>query len=107
MKKLFAILLAIAMVMGVTAVTAMAANEEGIIPFESWTSVGNGAWGQSNDGTLAPTDAQEWTMLSYNEALGENYTIEFDVKQPDQNDNIKIGFEVEATHNFTQSGLVL
>lgn len=107
MKKLFAILLAIAMVIGVTAVTAMAANEEGIIPFESWTSVGDGAWGQSEDGTVAPTDAQTWTMLSYNEALGDAYTIEFDVKQPDQNDNIKIGFEVETGHNFTQSGLVL
>lgn len=105
MKKILAIIMAIAMVISVSAMTAMAANE--VIPFESWTSVGNGTWGQSADGILAPTDAQEWTMLSYNEALGENYTIEFDVKQPDQNDNIKIGFEVEATHNFTQSGLVL
>ena len=48
MKKLLAIFLVITMVVGVTAMTAMATNEEGFIPFTAWHSVGNGAWGQSD-----------------------------------------------------------
>lgn len=100
------------MLFGLMALSVSAAPEDNAadgvtIPFSAWTNVGNGEWAQNDEGIIAPTDAQEWTMLAYSKALGDTYTVEFDVKQPDQNDNIKIGFEVEEGHNFTQSGLVL
>lgn len=112
MKKTFAILVALSMLFGLMALSVSAAPEDNAadgvtIPFSAWTSVGNGEWSQNDEGIIAPADAQEWTMLAYSKALGNTYTVEFDVKQPDQNDNIKIGFEVEEGHNFTQSGLVL
>ena len=111
MKKFLAQLLAVTLIISMI-VLPVSASPKGntyngtAIPFSDWTNAGNGAW-QETDGVLSPSDAQTWTMLRYNKELGSYYTVELDVKQPDQNDSIKIGFEVEDGDNFTESGLIL
>ncbi len=79
------------------------------IPFANWSRAGIGAWTETN-GILKPTEITEYSMLRLDTALGQNYTIDMDVKQLDTTSGwqtIQIGFDVNAGENFTQSGLVL
>ena len=67
------------------------------IPFSQWTNAAFGGWEQLEDGTLVPTELTDFTMLRLEQDLGEQYTIEFDVKQEDNTsgwNTIQIGFEV-------------
>lgn len=80
------------------------------IPFSQWTNAAFGGWEQLEDGTLVPTELTDFTLLRLEEDLGDEYTVEFDVKQDDLNSGwqtIQIGFEVNAGENFTQSGYTL
>jgi len=76
------------------------------IPFSDWVNVGQGNWSEK-DGVITADGSGEWLLLQYEKKISGNYTIEFDVKQPDINKNysIHVGFEVKKGENFTQSGL--
>ena len=79
------------------------------LTFTDWTQAGDGEWAET-DGILAPTALSEFSMLRLEKDLGENFIVEFDVKQEDLTtgwQTIQIGFAVNAGENFTQSGLVL
>ena len=80
-----------------------------VIPFSDWTAAGVGAWTEES-GVLKPTELTDFSMLRFEKALEENYTIELDVKQTELGsgwNTIQIGFDVNPGENFTQSGLVL
>lgn len=80
------------------------------IDFSQWTSAGFGGWEQKEDGTIVPTELTDYTLLRLEKNLGNEYTVELDVKQEDINtgwNTIQIGFEVKEGENFTQSGLTL
>lgn len=109
-RNLTALLLAILMlIMLPAAVYADTFNGEDI-PFTDWTSAGFGGWAQSDDGVIAPTELTDFTLLRLEKDLGDEYTVELDVKQEDLTSGwqtIQIGFEVNPGENFTQSGFVL
>lgn len=80
------------------------------ITFAQWSNAGFGSWEQKDDGTLAPAELTDYTLLRFEQNLGNEYTVEMDVKQEDLTSGwqtIQIGFDVKEGENFTQSGLTL
>ena len=80
-----------------------------VIPFSDWADCGIGTW-KEEDSILKPASITEYNMLRFGTALGQNYTVEMDVKQLDTTSGwqtIQLGFDVNPGENFTQSGLVL
>lgn len=111
-RRICVILMAVLMITGVTVMSAAAANTYNgePIPFSDWSNAAFAGWEESADGTLVPTELNDYVMLRLEKDLGEEYTVELDVKQEDTTSGwqtIQIGFEVNAGENFTQSGLVL
>ena len=79
------------------------------IPFSDWAFAGIGEW-KEEKGILKPTEITEYNMLRFEKALGNDYTVDMDVRQLDTTSGwqtIQIGFDVNPGENFTQSGLVL
>lgn len=80
------------------------------IAFSDWANAGFGSWQEGEDGVLSPAELTDFTLLRLEKDLGEQYTIELDVKQEDLDSGwqtINIGFEVNEGENFTQSGFTL
>lgn len=113
-RKVLATFLAVLMLAAMT-LTAFAASGTGTfngetIAFSDWSNAAFGGWEQKEDGSLAPTELNDFVMFRLEKNLGSEYTVEFDVKQEDLTSGwqtIQIGFEVNAGENFTQSGLML
>ncbi len=80
-----------------------------VIPAGHWSNAGFTPWQEIN-GILSPVKITEFGLWRYDRDLGDTYTIELDVKQPDVSsgwNTIQLGFDVKAGENFTQSGLTL
>lgn len=115
MKRVVTIVVLLAMLLTCFPAVTLATNATNTlngedIPFSQWTNAAFGGWEQLEDGTLVPTELTDFTMLRLEQDLGEEYTIEFDVKQEDNTsgwNTIQIGFEVNEGENFTQSGFLL
>ncbi len=111
-RRICVILMAVLMIMGVTVMSAAAANTYNSQPiaFSDWSNAAFGGWEERADGTLVPTELNDYVMLRLEKDLGNEYTVELDVKQEDTTSGwqtIQIGFEVNPGENFTQSGLTL
>ena len=109
-RSVTAFLLAVLMLIALpVAVFADSFNGEELT-FADWSNAAFGGWAQNDDGVIAPTELTDFTLLRLEKDLGDEYTIEFDVKQDDLTSGwqtIQIGFEVNAGENFTQSGFTL
>ncbi len=80
-----------------------------VIPYSDWSNAGFSPWVEMN-GIMTPTRLTDFGLWRYDRDLGDTYTIDLDVKQADVSsgwNTIQLGFDVNAGHNFTQSGLTL
>lgn len=115
MKRMIALILAAALALTCMAIVSFAAPADNTyngetIDFSEWTNAAFGSWEQREDGTIAPTELTDFTLLRLEKNLGNEYTIEMDVKQEDLDSGwqtINIGFDVKEGENFTQSGFTL
>ena len=77
------------------------------MPFDAWQNAGEGSWKQTENGIITPDSMGEWLLLRYGTDLGKNFRVDLDVKQPDTQHQIVIGFACNVGHNYTQSGLLM
>lgn len=109
-RNVMAILVAVLMLVMMPVAAMAHTYNDAEITFAEWSNAAFGGWEQKEDGTLVPTELTDFTLLRLDKDLGDEYTVEFDVKQDDLNSGwqtIQIGFEVNAGENFTQSGFTL
>ncbi len=115
MKRMAALIMAALLVLTCTTIVSFATPADNTyngeqIDFSMWTNAAFGGWEQKEDGTISPTELTDFTLLRFEKNLGNEYTVELDVKQEDLDSGwqtINIGFDVKEGENFTQSGLTL
>ncbi len=78
------------------------------VAFEDWSNVGTSEW-QEVGGVYSPTSMSQHAYLRLDQALGDDYTIDFDFKKEDAGfNNVFIGFGIrEGDANLTQSGYAI